>query len=98
VSPNAWGDVKLDMKPPAEAVSDTLTRATGMRDRVLNVGGLFGDLKLEGLDAAQIDDLGGVMDYILSAQMGIIAENEVLDSGEDTMGEDSEDEESFFGR
>jgi hypothetical protein len=53
---------------------------------------------LEGLDAAQIDDLGGVMDEILAAQMEILAENEVSDSGEETVGEDSEDEESFAGR
>jgi hypothetical protein len=60
-------------------------------------GGLFGDLNLEGRDDAQMDDLG-VTDQILSAQMEILAEIEILDSGEDTMGEDSEDEDSFFGR
>jgi hypothetical protein len=52
-SPNAWGDVKPDMKLPAKAVGDTLPGAKGGRDRVSNVGGLFGDLKLEGLNAAQ---------------------------------------------
>jgi hypothetical protein len=62
------------------------------------MGGLFVDLKLKGLDAAQMNDLGGVMDEILAAQMEIIAENEVSASGEDTMGEDSEDEESFAGK
>jgi hypothetical protein len=96
-SPNAWGDVKPDMKLPAKVVSDTLTGATGGRGRDSNMGG-GGDLKLEGLDDAQIDELGGVTDEILAAQMEILAENEVLDSGEDTVGEDSEDEESFYGR
>jgi hypothetical protein len=47
---------------------------------------------------AQMDDLGGVMDEILAAQMGFFAENEVYDSGEDTVGEDSDDEESFSGK
>jgi hypothetical protein len=46
------------------------------------------DLKLEGLYAAEMDDLGGVTDEILATQMEILAENEVSDSGEDTMGED----------
>jgi hypothetical protein len=45
-----------------------------------------------------MDDLGGVTDGILAAQMEILAENEVSDSGEDTVGEDSEEEESFSGR
>jgi hypothetical protein len=53
---------------------------------------------LEGLDAAQMDDLGGVTDEIIAAQREIIAENEISDSGEETVGEDSEDEESFSGR
>jgi hypothetical protein len=65
---------------------------------VATVGGLFVDLKLEGLDATQMDDLGGVTDEILEAQMEILAENEVYDSGKYTMGEDPEDEESFSGR
>jgi hypothetical protein len=51
--------MKPDVKPPAKAVSDTLTRAPGGRDRVSTVGGLFGDLKLEVLDVAQMNDLGG---------------------------------------
>jgi hypothetical protein len=76
----------------------TLPGATGGMDIASNVGGLFGDLKLEGLDAVQMDDLGGVTDEIIVAQMEILAENEFLDSGEDTVGEDSEDEESFYGR
>jgi hypothetical protein len=58
----------------------------------------LGDLKLEGLDANQMDDLGRITDEIIVPQMEILAENEVSDSGEDTMGEDSEDEESFYGR
>jgi hypothetical protein len=90
--------VKPDVKIPAKAVGDTLTRASGGRDIVSTVGDLFSDLKLEGLDAAQMDDLGGVLDEILAVQMEILAENEVSDSGEDTVGEDSDDEESFSGK
>jgi hypothetical protein len=62
------------------------------------VGDLIGNLNLEGLDAAQMDDLGGVTDEIMAAQMEILAENAVSDSGEDTVGANSEDEESFSGR
>jgi hypothetical protein len=94
-SPNAGGGVKLDVKLPAKAFGDMLT---GGRGRALTVGGLFGNLKLEGLDAAQMDDLGGVSDEILAAKMEILVENEVSDSGEGTLGEDSEDEESFSGK
>jgi hypothetical protein len=57
------------------------------------VGDLFGDLKLEGIYAAQMNGMAGVMDEILAAQMEILAENEVSDSGEDTVGEDSDDNE-----
>jgi hypothetical protein len=47
----------------------------------LTVGGLFVDFKLEALDATQIDALGAeVTDEILSAQMEILAENEVSES------------------
>jgi hypothetical protein len=45
------------------------------------VGAFLGDLNLEGLDATHMDDLGGVTAEILAAQMEILAENEVLDSG-----------------
>jgi hypothetical protein len=45
-----------------------------------------------------MDGLGGVTDEILVAQMEILAENEVSDSGEETVGDDSEDDESFTGR
>jgi hypothetical protein len=38
-SPNAWGDVKPDVKFPAKAVGNTLTGATGGRDRASNRGG-----------------------------------------------------------
>jgi hypothetical protein len=62
------------------------------------VGEHFGNFKLKGLDAAQMDDLGGVTDEILAAQIEILAENEVSESGEDTVGEDSDDEESFSGK
>jgi hypothetical protein len=65
-SPSAWGDVKPYVKPPAKAVGDTLTGASGGRGRVLTVGGgAFGDLKLEGLYTAKMYDLGGVTDEIL---------------------------------
>jgi hypothetical protein len=90
--------VKPDVKPPSKPVGETLTGASGGRDGVSNVGDLFVDLKLEGLDAAQMNDLGGVTDEILAAQMEILAENEVSESGEDTVDEDSEDEESFAGK
>jgi hypothetical protein len=45
-----------------------------------------------------MDDLGRVTDEILAAQMEILAENEVSDSGEETVGDDLEDEDSFPGR
>jgi hypothetical protein len=45
-----------------------------------------------------MDDLGGVTDEIMAAQMEIIAENKVSDSGEETVGDDLEDDESFYGR
>jgi hypothetical protein len=38
-----------------------------------------------------MDDLGGVTDEILAAQMEILAENEVSDSGEDTVGAELEE-------
>jgi hypothetical protein len=38
-SPSTWGDVKPDVKPPAKAVGDTLTRASGGKDVVPTVGG-----------------------------------------------------------
>jgi hypothetical protein len=53
---------------------------------------------LEGLDADQMNDLGGVTAEILVAQMDFFAENEVSDSWEDTVGEDLDDEESFSGK
>jgi hypothetical protein len=45
-----------------------------------------------------MDDLGGVTDETLAAQMEILAEKEVSESGEETVCDDSEDEESFSGR
>jgi hypothetical protein len=96
--PSAWGGVKPDVKPPAKAVGDTLTGASGGRDRVSTLGGLFVDLKLEGLNAAQMNDLGGVKGEIIAAQMENLAENEVSDSGQDTVGEYSDDQESFSGK
>jgi hypothetical protein len=62
------------------------------------MGDLLGDLNLKVLDATQMDDLEGVTDEILAAQMEILAQNEVSDSGEHTVGADSEDEEYFSGR
>jgi hypothetical protein len=90
--------VKPDVKLPSKSVSETLTGVSGGMERVSTVGDLFIALKLEGLDAAQMDDLGGVMDEILAAQMEILVENEVSDSVEYTVGKYSEDEESFGGR
>jgi hypothetical protein len=86
------------VKPPSKSVSETLIGVSRGRDGLETVGDLYVDLKLEGLDTTQMDDLGGVMDEILAASMEILAENEVLDSGEETVGDDSEDEESFSGR
>jgi hypothetical protein len=97
-SPSAWCDVKLDVKPPYKSVGETLAGVSRWRDGLATVGDLFVDSKLEGLDATQMDDLGGVTDEILAAQMEILAQNEVSDSGEETVGDDSEDEESFSGR
>jgi hypothetical protein len=76
-NPSAWGDVKPDVKLPAKSVGDTLTRTSGGRERLATVGYLFVDLKLEGLDDTQMDELGGVTDEILATQMEILAENEV---------------------
>jgi hypothetical protein len=68
-SPSAWGDRKPDVKPPSKSLSETLAGVSRGRDGLATVGGLFVDSKLEGLDATQMDDLGGVMDEILAAQM-----------------------------
>jgi hypothetical protein len=95
--PSAWCDVKPYLKLAAKSVSDTLAGTSGGRDGLGTVGGLSVDLKLEGLDATQMDDLGGVTDEIMEAQIEILAENEVSDSGEETVGDDSEDDESFSG-
>jgi hypothetical protein len=45
-----------------------------------------------------MNDLGGATDEILAAQMEILAENEVSESGEDAVCEDSDNEESFTGK
>jgi hypothetical protein len=73
--------VKPDVKPPSKSVGETLNGASGGRDGISTVRDLFVDLKLEGLYASQMNDLGGVTDEILVAQMEILAENEVSDSG-----------------
>jgi hypothetical protein len=96
--PSAWGDVKPYVKPPSKLVGETPTRVSRGRNGLATVGNLFVDYKLEGLDATQIDDPGWVMDEILAAQMEILAELEVSDSGEETVGDDSEDEKLFSGR
>jgi hypothetical protein len=90
--------VKLDVKPPSKLVGETLAGVSRGRDGLATVGDLFVDLKLEGLDATQMDDLGEVTDEFLVAQMEILAENEVSDSGEETLCDNSDDEESFSGR
>jgi hypothetical protein len=97
-SPSAWGDVKSDVKLPSKSVAETLSGVSRGRDGLATMGGLFVDLKLEVLDPTQMDDLGGVTHEILAAQMEILAENEVSNSGEETVGDESEDEESFSGR
>jgi hypothetical protein len=96
--PERLGDVQPDVKLPSKSVGETLAKVSRGRDGLATVGGLFVDLKFEGLDDTQMDDLGGVTDEILAAQMEILAENEVSDSGKETVGDDSEDEESFSGR
>jgi hypothetical protein len=58
----------------------------------------LGDLNLEGFDAAHMDDLGGIPYEFLAAHMDFLAENEVSDGGEDTVGGDSEDEGYFKGK
>jgi hypothetical protein len=80
--------VKPDVKPPSKSVGETLTGVSGGRDGLATRGDLFVDLKLEGLDATQMDDLGGVTDEIMAAKMEILAENEFSDSGEETVGDD----------
>jgi hypothetical protein len=90
--------VKPDLKLPAKSVGDTLAGTSGGRDSFATVREISVDLKLEGLDATQIYDLGGVTDDIMAAQMEILARNEVSDSGEETVGDDSEDDGSFSGR
>jgi hypothetical protein len=65
--------VKPDVKPLAKAVGDTLTGSSGGRDGVSTVGDLFGGLKLEGLDAAQMNDPGGGTDELIAVYVEIIA-------------------------
>jgi hypothetical protein len=81
--------VNPDVKPQAKAVGDTHSGCVGGREGGRGVdpgvGGLLGDLNLEGIDAAQMDDLGGATDEIVAAQMEILAENLVSDNGEDTV-------------
>jgi hypothetical protein len=81
-------DVNPDEKPRAKTVRETRLWVEGGRERDLDGGGLLGDLNIEGL----------VIDEILAAQMEILAENEVSDSGGDTVGGDSGYEGSFKGK
>jgi hypothetical protein len=82
VSPTTWVDVKPDLKPRAKTVGETRSRVPGGRETRMGGGGL-GDLNLGGLDAAQMDDLGGVTYEIVTAPMEILTENEVSGSGEE---------------
>jgi hypothetical protein len=66
-SPSAWGDVKPDLKLPAKSIGDTLAGTSVRRDGLATVGDLVVELKLEGLDATKMDDLGGVTDEIVAA-------------------------------
>jgi hypothetical protein len=61
--------VKPDVKLPSKSVGEILTGVSRGRDRVATVVGLFVDLKLEGMDATQMDDLAGVTDEIQAVQM-----------------------------
>jgi hypothetical protein len=56
-SPIAWVDVNPDVKLPSKSVGETLTIVSRGMDGLTTVGSLFVDLKLEGLDATQMDDL-----------------------------------------
>jgi hypothetical protein len=58
------GQREARCETPRNSVGDTLARASGGRDGLATTGGLFVDLKLEGLDATQMDDLRGVTDEI----------------------------------
>jgi hypothetical protein len=55
-------------------------------------------LNIERLYAAQMDGLGGVTAEMLTAQIEILADNEVLDSGEDTVDANSEEDVYLSGR
>jgi hypothetical protein len=56
------------------------------------------DLDLEVKDEAHMDELGKANEEITAAQMQIIAGEVDSDSGEETMGYDSEEERSSGGR
>jgi hypothetical protein len=90
--------VKPDVKLPSKSVGETLAGVSRGREGLATVGDFVVHLKLEGFNATQMHDLGGVTDEILAAQMEILSESEVSDSGEETVGDDSEEEESFSGR
>jgi hypothetical protein len=73
-SPAAWVDVKPDVKARVPVAIKTRP-GIGGRGTEPGVRGLLGDLNLEGLDDAPMDDLGGVRDENLAAQMKILAQN-----------------------
>jgi hypothetical protein len=67
--------------PKLRRLARPISEFIGGREIVPDVGDLLCDFNLEALDAAQMDDLGGATDKILAAQMNILAQNEVSDSG-----------------
>jgi hypothetical protein len=56
------------------------------------------DLDLEVKDEAHMDELGKATDEMMATQMGILAREVHSDSGEETLGEESEEEGSSGGR
>jgi hypothetical protein len=58
-------DVKNDVKPQSNTVNETQSLVPWGRERVPYMGDLLGDLILEGLDTAQMENLRGVTDEIV---------------------------------
>jgi hypothetical protein len=80
-------DVQPDLKPRAKTVGETRSRVPVGRERDPVSGDLLGDINLEGLHAAQMDELGWVTDESMAARIEILDDNnKVLDSGEATVG------------
>jgi hypothetical protein len=61
------------------------------------LGDIMSDLDLEVKDEAQMDELGKATDEIIASQMEILAGEVDSDSGEETMGDDLEEEGSSGG-